>query len=318
MPRPPHREGEDFIGQKQVFTYTRTIYRGAIQLGRTAPPLLFFGPPGCGKTSSAGILAKEFGSKFHTIFGSRDVTPAVLIGRIRDAKHGDVIFIDEVHSLPKTTQETLFLYIDKQKVPAINDDGRVDATRLESAAATNLILATTWAGQLLAPLLNRVDIVRFQPYSIPELKTLVEAHAERQNVTLTPQAARTLAERCQGSPRAAKRLTELLIIARPTQPGFTQADVEAWLREKGISRHGLTPIQTEYLFALAASPGRRSTLERLVARISGVDSGYVRRDVEPYLLTLGAVAIETSRLRILTDAGVSIVEELREEQEAGA
>lgn len=314
MGRPPHIEGDDFIGQKAIFTYVRTIYKGAIQLGRTAPPLLFFGSPGCGKTSSAGILAGEFGSKFHTIFGSREVTPVVLVARLRDAKHGDVVFIDEVHSLPKTTQETLFLYIDKQKLPAINDN-RIDTTRLESAAATNLILATTWPGQLLAPLLNRVDIVRFQPYSIGELKTLVEKHAARQNVTLTPQGARILAERCQGSPRAAKRLTDLLIIARPLQPGFTQADVETWLREKGISQHGLTPIQTEYLFALTASPGRRSTLERLVARISGVDAGYVRRDVEPYILTLGAVVIEPSRQRVLTDAGRSIVEELRAEHE---
>jgi len=316
MARPPHRESKDFIGQKPVFTYVRTLYRGAVQLGRTAPPLLFFGPPGCGKTSSAEIFANEFGSKFHTIFGSREITPAVLVSRLRATRHGDVVFIDEVHSLPKTTQETLFLYIDKQKLPAIGDDGRIDSAQMESAAATNLILATTWPGQLLAPLLNRVDIVRFQPYALGELKALVEAQAAQQYVTLTPQAARALAERCQGSPRAAKRLTELPIMARPSQPGFTQADVEYWLREKGISQHGLTPIQTEYLFALAGSPGCKSTLERLVARISGVDAGYVRRDVEPYILTLGAVAIEPSRLRVLTDAGMKIIEELQAELEA--
>lgn len=315
MPRPPHREGEDFIGQKAIFTYTRTIYRGAIQLGRTAPPLLFFGPPGCGKTSSAEILAKEFGSKFHTIFGSREVTPAVLVTRFREAKHGDVIFIDEVHSLPKPTQETLFMYLDKQKLPTLNDEGRVDTTQLERAEAVNLILATTWPGQLLPPLLNRVDTVRFVPYTPRELKALIEMHAAKQQVTLTPQAAGALAERCQGSPRAAKLLTDLLIFARPLQPGFTQGDVEEWLREKGISKHGLTTIQTEYLFALAASPGRKSTLERLVARIRGVDAGYVRREVEPFILTLGAVVVEPSRLRVLTDAGMTIVEELRAEQE---
>ena len=111
-----------------------------------APPLLFFGPPSCGKTSIAEILAKEFGSKFHTIFGSREVTPPVLVTRFREAKHGDVMFIDEVHSLPKPTQETLFMYLDKQKLPALNDDGRVDTTQLEKAEAVNLILATTWPG----------------------------------------------------------------------------------------------------------------------------------------------------------------------------
>ena len=110
-------------------------------------------------------------------------------------------------------------------------------------------------------------------------------------------------------------MVDILSIARPEARCFVQSDVEAWLRERGVSRHGLGQIQIEYLQRLAESPGKKSTIERLVARLRGVDQLFVRREVEPFLLELGAILIDTCRHRELTERGAQILAEIEAEAE---
>lgn len=311
MPRPPYREG-DIIGQRRVFSYVRKLVRGGMIKSRLVA-ILLFGPPGSGKTTIATLLAAETGGRLWLLVGSPELTPAVLCQTLREAQTGDMVFIDEAHACPASTQEVLYRYIDQQEIPVVLSSGRLDPSNRQRVARVNLLLATTWPGKILGPLHSRLEPVRLRPYSNDELKGIVAKEAADLSISLSPQAARTIAERCQGSPREAKQMTGVLSTALPELRCFTQTDVEGWLRERGISRHGVAQVQREYLVFLRDSPNRTSTIERLVACISGVDQGYVRKQVEPFLLSIGAIVIDRARLRVLTDVGAKMLGEIEEE-----
>lgn len=313
MPRPPYRE-RDIVGQQRVFKYVRKLVRGALIKARILA-ILLFGPPGSGKTKIASLLAVEAGGQLFRLIGSRELVPSLLCQILRDAKPGDTIFIDESHACPPATQEVLYAFIDSQEIPRLDSAGRVDPSQRDRGPRLNVLLATTWPGKLLMPLHSRLEQVRLAPYKLDELKQIVLDQAEVREMSLSPQAARVMAERCQGSPRSAKMMVDILSIARPEARCFVQSDVEAWLRERGVSRHGLGQIQIEYLQRLAESPGQKSTIERLVARLRGVDQLFVRREVEPFLLELGAILIDTSRHRVLTERGAQILVEIEAEAE---
>lgn len=313
MPRPPYRE-RDIIGQQRVFRYVRKLVRGALLKARILG-ILLFGPPGSGKTKIAALLAVEAGGQLFRLIGSRELVPGLLCQILREAKAGDTVFIDEAHACPPATQEVLYAFIDSQEIPRIDSAGRLDPSQRDRVNRVNLILATTWPSKILTPLHSRLEQVRLAPYKLDELKQMVLDEAEVCEVSLSPQAARVMAERCQGSPRSAKQMVNILSIARPEARCFVQGDVEAWLRERGVSRHGLGQIQIEYLQRLAESPGQKSTIERLVARLRGVDQLFVRREVEPFLLELGAILIDTSRHRVLTERGAQILAEIEAEAE---
>jgi Holliday junction DNA helicase RuvB len=180
-----------------------------------------------------------------------------------------------------------------------------------NVAPLNLVLATTCPGQIIPALFSRLEVCELDPYSHDELKEIARNDAAEEGVRLTAQAARVIAERCQGSPRIARRLVALLVLTNDGALELTQSHAEELLARRGISRHGLTPSQQQYLRHLAAAPAGRSSFERLAAELR-LDGNFVRREIEPFLIHLRAIVIETSRSRLITDAGKAIVNELRE------
>lgn len=313
MARPPFST-DGFIGQKRIMTYLHGLFDAAQALGECGVPTLLAGRAGCGKTTVAKALAARYGAKCRTFVAGSDVTPAKLCARLLELRAGDVLFVDEVHSLPNESQELLLSVIDHKQMPALASDGKLDRSQLVSLPPFSLICATTRLGAVLQPLRTRVDIVWFTEYSPDELKEIARAAGEAIGVTLTAQAARVLAERCQGSPRILHRYVMLLgRLATLGQSEFTQRDAEELLRKKGISTHGLDEVQQQYLHILAAAPGGRSTLERLAAQLGSADSSFIRQEVETFLLALRAITID-ARYRVLTEEGRQIVAELRAAQ----
>jgi holliday junction DNA helicase RuvB len=310
MGRPPFTK-YGLIGQRRVITYLDEIFSVSLAARETVPAILLVGPQGCGKTSLARGLADHYKGKFKTIIAAKDVTPIVLCGWLAAIEYGDTLFIDEVHGLPAATQELLYPVIDHQKRPVIVD-GKLDRGQLASVAPFNLLCATTEPGRLLAPLRSRMEIVWFDPNSPVELRDIACASAAEAGKKLSPQAGRELALRCQDSPRIIKRMVQQLIRLTPGANELNQPHVKTFLRKKGISSHGLDPLQQQYLLALSRVPQHRSMFERLAAHLPSADPAFIRQEAEPFLVTMGAIVIE-SRYRLLTPYGEDVVNQLKAE-----
>lgn len=310
MARPPFSK-YGLIGQRRIISYLDETFSGSLAARETAPAILLVGPAGCGKTTLAQGLAAYFKGKCKIVIAAKDVTPVVVCGLLSAIEFGDTLFIDEVHALPSASQEVFYPVIDFLKRPVIRD-GKLDRSARASVAPFNLICATTEPGRLLAPFRSRFDIQWFDPNTLLELRNIAMAKAAKAGTKLTPQGARELAKRCQQSPRILERLVQQLKRLTPGVTELNQGHVEAFLRKKGVSSHGLDPLQQQYLLALSRVPGKRSMFERLAAHLPGADAAFIRQEAEPFLITMGAITIE-SRYRILTATGEQVVGELEAE-----
>ena len=310
MARPPFTK-YGLIGQRRVITYLDEVFRASLAAKKTVPAILLVGPQGCGKTSLACGLADHYKGKFKTIIAAKDITPIVVCGWLAAIEYGDTLFIDEAHGLPSATQELFYPVIDRQKRPVIID-GKLDRSAWASVAPFNLVCATTEPGRLLAPFVSRLDDVWFDPNTPLELREIARASAAEAGKKLSPQRGRELAQRCQNSPRIIKRMVQQLIRLTPGAAELNQSHVEIFLRKKGISSHGLDPLQQQYLLALSRVPQHRSMFERLAAHLPTADHAFIRQEAEPFLVTMGAIVIE-SRYRLLTAYGEEVVNQLKAE-----
>ena len=315
MPRPP-KFFHEFIGQKRVICYITKLVAGSKKLGKPAPSLLLVAAPGQGKTTLAEALAREYGGEgedgalqgFHHLLGGKE---ADVVEKLQELKYGDILFLDEAASLGRGAQEVLYLALDRRKTFELTEGRRVDRSALQSIAEFALILATYEPGLIPKALRDRLELVEFDPYTIPELTHIARTVAKGDGVEITSQAARYLAERSQRTPRQIQRAVDLVQTLYPGVDRFGQDHVREYLASCGIDDYGLRPKQREYLRKLAAYPDRTSSVERLACAI-GIDTGYLRRDVEPYLITDGFVEVTTSRSRRITERGLKVVRETRE------
>lgn len=310
MGRPVFRF-EGIVGQAKLVKSLLQMLRGVIARGR-ALAVLLYGSAGGGKTTIASVIARHAGGTLRKLIASRDLTPAVLAGVLRQVRAGDVLFIDELHAAPVATQELLFGFLDSGEVPRLGDNGRLDPSERERVARAHFIAATTEPGALINPLISRLECLSLARYTTAELRAIVDDVACAEALSLTPQAAGLLAERCQGSPREARKLVVGLGDWQADRQVFTREDVDRYFRSRGISRHGLTPAQQQYLTLLHEARNGRSTLERIVTLL-GLDQAFVRRNIEPFLLALRAIDID--RERVLTERGKEIVHELAGEDD---
>ncbi|MGA8807116.1 MAG: AAA family ATPase [Thermoanaerobaculia bacterium] len=266
---------------------------------------------GCGKTTLARGLAEHYKGKFKTIVAAKDVTPVILCGWLAGIEYGDTLFIDEVHGLPGGTQELLYPVLDQLKRPVIKDR-KLDRSERASVAPFNFLCATTEPGQLLAPFRSRMEIIFFDPNSRSELRAIAINAAAEAGRKLSPQGGGELADRCQESPRLLTKMVQQLVRLTPSISELTQDHVRSFLRKKGISSHGLDPLQQQYLLALSRLPGHRSMFERLVSHLQIADAGFFRQEAESFLVATGAIVIE-ARYRLLTKRGQEVVEQLKAE-----
>jgi len=307
MARPP-KTFHEFIGQTRMVKHLQRLIAGAKALGRACPSLLLTAPSGCGKTALAGAVAAAYGSTFHPLLAGEDTRTAEICEMLLAGQHGDVFFIDEAHSLRQDPQQVLYIALDQQKAPALHE-GRVQRTQFDSVACCTLILATNQPGRLQRGLRNRLTPLEFDPYTVPELKSIAERVARQDGMALTPHAARVLAEMAQGAPRHVARRIEALQLLWPSIQTFGQEHVRALLHSEGVDAHGFWPRQRLYLLTLGASPGGVCSLERLSAKL-GCDVVHLRQDIEPHLIDQGLVDVRSGRGRTLTAAGRALLTDL--------
>ncbi|MFO0675297.1 MAG: Holliday junction DNA helicase RuvB C-terminal domain-containing protein [Polyangiaceae bacterium] len=313
MPRRPAAL-HDFVGQPRVVAHLRELVAGARARSEAVVSLLLVGRSGMGKSALAAAIAREYAgppgsdapSSFKRIMGGTGITTA-LVEVLATLQHGDVLFIDETHSLDREGQELLYLALDEHKTFARTPKGAPDRTQLVSVAEFTLVAATTEPGKLGRALRSRLHQVHLDPYSGRELKVIAEKVALHLGLTLTPQAARHLAERSQRTPRSVLKLVELMAITGGGAGTITQETVRSFMRKQGIDEQGLNPFQRSLLEALAVAQ-RTMSLDVLSAKL-GVDAAYIRTEVEPLLSDLHLIELGP-RGRVITAAGLAVVNDM--------
>src|SRR5580698_3154323 len=201
------RSFDEYVGQERIVENLRIAIDAAKKRGEPLEHVLFYGPPGLGKTTLAGLIAHEMGENFRPTSGPTLEKPKDLVGILTSLESGDVFFVDEVHRLGRVVEEFLYPAMEDFQIDFVVDRGAYAKTLKLPLKRFTLIGATTRAGMLTAPLRERFGLMYHLDYYEPaELQHIVERSAQLLGAPIDVEGARTIATRSRGTPRIANRL----------------------------------------------------------------------------------------------------------------
>jgi Holliday junction DNA helicase RuvB len=294
----------EFVGQAAAKDNLSVFIESARGRREAMDHVLFFGPPGLGKTTLAQIVAHELGAGFRATSGPVIAKPGDLAALLTNLEPGDVLFIDEIHRLNPVVEEVLYPAMEDRALDLIIGEGpSARSVRIDLPPFT-LIGATTRAGLLTTPLRDRFGIpVRLNFYTVDELESVVTRGARLLGIGIDSQGAREIAQRARGTPRVAgrllRRVRDFAQVAGETT--VTRALADASLTRLEVDSLGLDAMDRRYLAMIAdIYKGGPVGVETLAAGLSE-PRDTIEDVVEPYLIQLGLVA-RTARGRCLNDA----------------
>jgi holliday junction DNA helicase RuvB len=297
----PQRLGE-FVGQERIRRQLELVLGGARRRGQAADHVLLSGPPGLGKTTLAAIVASELGASFRATSGPAIERPGDLAAILSGLEPGDVLFIDEVHRLPRTVEEVLYPAMEDFQLDVVVGKGPgARSIRLELPRFT-LVGATTRAGLVAAPLRDRFGFTaQLEHYATDELETIVRRSAGILGIALDATAAREVAGRSRGTPRIANRLLRRV-------RDFAEVEAEGRI-DLRVAREALTVFEVD---DLGLDRLDRRLLEAVIdgfdggpvgvgtlATVLSEEASTIEDAVEPFLLRCGLLQ-RTSRGRTAT------------------
>ena len=296
---------DEFVGQRAARENLRVFIDAAKGRGDALDHVLFFGPPGLGKTTLAQIVAREMGVGFRATSGPVIAKSGDLAALLTNLEDGDVLFIDEIHRLQPAVEEVLYPAMEDRALDLMIGEGpsarsvRIDLPRF------TLVGATTRQGLLTTPLRDRFGIpVRLQFYSVDELERVVTRAARLLGLAISDDGAREVARRSRGTPRIAGRLLRRV---RDFANVAGQAVVDARAADAALNRLevdalGLDAMDRRYLTMIAdVYRGGPVGVETLAAGLSE-PRDTIEEVIEPFLIQLGLVA-RTARGRCLNAGG---------------
>ena len=293
----------DFVGQAAAKDNLRIFIESAKGRGEAMDHVLFFGPPGLGKTTLAQIVARELGVGFRATSGPVIAKSGDLAALLTNLEEGDVLFIDEIHRLNPVVEEVLYPAMEDRALDLMIGEGpSARSVRIDLPPFT-LIGATTRQGLLQTPLRDRFGIpVRLNFYTVPELEHVVTRGAGLLGIGIEPEGAREIARRARGTPRVAGRLLRRVRdFAHVAGNGVvTRALADDALTRLEVDSLGLDAQDRRYLHMIAdIYKGGPVGVETLAAGLSE-PRDTIEEVIEPYLIQLGLVA-RTARGRCLND-----------------
>lgn len=281
---------KDYIGQSKIKDSLQIYIQAARQRNDALDHVLFYGPPGLGKTTLSGIIANEMGVHMKVTSGPAIEKPGEMAAILNNLQEGDILFVDEIHRLNRQVEEVLYPAMEDYAIDIMIGKGAsARSIRLDLPKFT-LVGATTRAGLLSAPLRDRFGVMHhLEFYTHEELKTIIIRSAQVLGVEIDEKGAAEIAKRSRGTPRLANRLLKRVRdFAQVKYDGRITYDVACFaLNLLEVDQYGLDKIDRRILQTMIVNfQGGPVGLETLAAAI-GEDSGTLEDVYEPYLLQNG-------------------------------
>lgn len=294
---------EDYVGQEKAKSTLKIYIEAAKERGEALDHVLFYGPPGLGKTTLAGIIANEMHVNMKVTSGPAIEKPGEMAAILNNLQEGDVLFVDEIHRLNRQVEEVLYPAMEDFAIDIMIGKGAsARSIRLDLPKFT-LIGATTRAGMLTAPLRDRFGVVHhLEFYTEDELQKILLRSAKVLDVEIERKGALELAKRSRGTPRLANRLLKRVRdFAQVKYDGVITQEVATFALDLlEVDKMGLDHIDRSILMTMIDKfSGGPVGLETLAATI-GEDTGTLEDVYEPYLLKNGFIQ-RTPRGRVVTD-----------------
>lgn len=296
---------DEFIGQRQARENLRVFIEAAKSRGDALDHVLFYGPPGLGKTTLAQIVARELGANFRATAGPVIAKAGDLAALLTNLEPRDVLFIDEIHRMNPAVEEVLYPAMEDFQLDLIIGEGPAARSVRIDLPPFTLVGATTRSGLITTPLRDRFGIpTRLQFYEIEELERVVLRGARVLGVDMTPEGAREVASRSRGTPRIAgrllRRVRDFAAVAGKTTIDAEVADQA--LTRLEVDKIGLDSMDHRYLRCIGVTYGGGPVGIETIAAALSEPRDTIEDIIEPYLLQGGLIQ-RTPRGRMLGPQG---------------
>lgn len=294
---------DEYIGQEKAKANLKVYIEAAKQRGESLDHVLFYGPPGLGKTTLAGIIANEMGVHMKVTSGPAIGKPGEMAAILSNLAEGDILFVDEIHRLNRQVEEVLYPAMEDYVIDIMVGKGATARSIRLDLPHFTLVGATTRAGLLSAPLRDRFGVVHhLEFYNVEELKTIIVHSAKKLEVKIDEEGAIELARRSRGTPRLANRLLKRVRdFAQVQYNGEITKEVASFALDlMEVDKMGLDQNDRNILLTIIEKfQGGPVGLDTLAAAI-GEDAGTIEDVYEPYLVKNGFIN-RTPKGRVATE-----------------
>ena len=294
---------QEYIGQEKAKANLKVYIEAAKQRGESLDHVLFYGPPGLGKTTLAGIIANEMGVHMKVTSGPAIGKPGEMAAILSNLAEGDILFVDEIHRLNRQVEEVLYPAMEDYVIDIMVGKGATARSIRLDLPHFTLVGATTRAGLLSAPLRDRFGVVHhLEFYNVEELKTIIVHSAKKLEVKIDEEGAIELARRSRGTPRLANRLLKRVRdFAQVQYNGEITKEVASFALDLlEVDKMGLDQNDRNILLTIIEKfQGGPVGLDTLAAAI-GEDAGTIEDVYEPYLVKNGFIN-RTPKGRVATE-----------------